>query len=310
MKLRLLKFAVALLAAKIFAGDIFCKAAAPHPNIVLILADDLGYSDIGCFGSEISTPNIDRLAKNGVALAQFYNQARCCPSRAALLTGKYPHQVGIGDMIDQYAAPNRAAANTSAYQDHLSTNSPTMAELLHAVGYHTMMCGKWHLGRRPEEWPVHRGFDRSFVQIDGAMNYFGGDSKDGPRAHMAIDDKSYAPPHDGFYSTDAFTDHAIAFLEESVKGTNAKPFFLYLPYNASHWPLQAPEEDIQKYRGKYDAGWQAIREARLKKMIQLGILPAAQKMSPMDRGNAKPWAELTPEKRKEWARRKIGRAHV
>ena len=303
MKLRLLKFAIALLAAKIFAGGIFCTAAAPHPNIVLILADDLGYSDIGCFGSEISTPNIDRLAKNGVALAQFYNQARCCPSRAALLTGKYPHQVGIGDMIDQYAAPNRAAANTSAYQDHLSTNSPTMAELLHAVGYHTMMCGKWHLGRRPEEWPVHRGFDRSFVQIDGAMNYFGGDSKDGPRAHMAIDDKSYAPPHDGFYSTDAFTDHAIAFLEESVKGTNAKPFFLYLPYNASHWPLQAPEEDIQKYRGKYDAGWQAIREARLKKMIQLGILPAAQKMSPMDRGNAKPWAELTPEKRKEWARR-------
>jgi arylsulfatase len=120
---------------------------------------------------------------------------------------------------------------------------------------------------------------------------------------MAIDDKPYTPPHDGFYSTDAFTDQAISFLEESVKGANAKPFFLYLPYNASHWPLQAPEEDIQKYRGKYDAGWQPIREARLKKMIRLGILPAGQKMSPMDRGNTKPWDELSPEKRKEWARR-------
>jgi arylsulfatase len=219
------------------------------------------------------------------------------------MTGKYPHQVGIGDMIDSYAAANRAAADSPAYQDHLSTNSATMAELLRAAGYHTMMCGKWHLGKRPEEWPVHRGFDRSFVQINGAMNYFGGDSKDGERAPMALDDKAYVPPHDGFYSTDAFTDHAIEFLDESMKGTNAKPFFLYMPYNASHWPLQAPAADIEKYQGKYDAGWQPIREARLKKMIQLGIVPADQTMSPMDRGNARPWNELSPDKRKEWARR-------
>ncbi|HEY4415872.1 MAG TPA: arylsulfatase [Verrucomicrobiae bacterium] len=277
--------------------------AAPRPNIVLILADDLGYSDIGCFGSEIATPNIDQLAKDGVALTQFYNQARCCPTRAALLTGRYPHQVGIGDMIDAYAAAARDAANSPAYQDHLSTNSPTMAEVLRTAGYHTMMAGKWHLGKRPEEWPVHRGFDRSFVQIDGAMNYFGGDSKDGPRARMAIDDQPYTPPHDGFYSTDAFTDHAIGFLDESAKGTNAKPFFLYLAYNASHWPLQAPKEDIAKYQGKYDAGWQAIREARLKKMIQLGIVPAGQTMAPMDRGNNQPWDKLTEAQRQQWARR-------
>jgi arylsulfatase len=290
-----------------FAGWIVCAfscvAAGSRPNIVLILADDLGYSDIGCFGSEISTPNIDRLAKSGVAFTQFYNQARCCPTRAALLTGRYPHQVGIGDMIDDYAAAARNAANSPAYQDHLSTNSPTVAELLRASGYHTMMCGKWHLGKRPEEWPAHRGFDRSFVQIDGAMNYFGGDSKDGPRARMALDDRPYTPPHDGFYSTDAFTDHAIEFLSETAKGTNAKPFFLYLPFNASHWPLQAPENEIEKYRGRYDAGWQAIREARLKKLIQLGVVPAGQKMAPMDRGNARAWNELGDEKRKEWARR-------
>jgi arylsulfatase A-like enzyme len=291
------------LAAAFFTSAWFSTAADSRPNIVLILGDDLGYSDIGCFGSEISTPNIDKLAKNGVALTQFYNQARCCPTRAALMTGKYPHQVGIGDMIDPYAAAAREAADSSAYQDHLSTNSPTIAELLRAAGYHTMMCGKWHLGKRPEEWPVHRGFDRSFVQINGAMNYFGGDSKDGERAPMALDDKPYVPLHDGFYSTDAFTDHAIEFLEESAKGTNAKPFFLYMPYNASHWPLQAPEADIEKYRGKYDAGWQSIREARLKKMIQLGIVPAGQTMSPMDRGNARPWDELSDDKKKEWARR-------
>jgi len=278
-------------------------AAPARPNIVLILADDLGYSDIGCFGSEISTPNIDRLEKDGVALTQFYNQARCCPTRAALMTGRYPHQVGIGDMIDDYAAAARQAANSPAYQDHLSTNSPTMAEVLRAAGYRTMMCGKWHLGKRSEEWPVHRGFDRSFVQINGAMNYYGGDSKDGPRAPMALDDKPYTPPHDGFYSTDAFTDHGIEFLDEAVKLDKTKPFFLYMPYNASHWPLQAPEADIEKYKGKYDAGWQAIREERLKRMIQLGIVPAGQEMAPMDRGNAKPWDKLTDEKKKEWARR-------
>lgn len=290
------------LAAGIISAGIISQAADGRPNIVLILADDLGYSDIGCFGSEISTPNIDRLAQTGVRLTQFYNQARCCPTRAALLTGKYPHQVGIGDMIDEYAAPARNAANSPSYQDHLSTNAPTMAEALRAAGYHTMMCGKWHLGKRPEEWPVHRGFDRSFVQIDGAMNYYGGDSKEGARTRMALDVKTFVPPHDGFYSTDAFADHAIEFLEQS-RGTNAKPFFLYLPFNASHWPLQAPEDEIEKYHGKYDAGWQAIRESRLKKMISFGIVPTNQVMSPMDRGNAKAWNELPDDRKREWERR-------
>ena len=176
-------------------------------------------------------------------------------------------------------------------------------ELLRAAGYHTMMCGKWHLGKRPEGWPVHRGFDRSFVQIDGAMNYFGGDSKDGPRARMALDDQPYTPPHDGFYSTDAFTDHAIEFLTEHVKGTNAKPFFLYLPYNASHWPLQAPEDEIEKYHGKYDAGWQPIREERHKHELDLGLVDPKWGMAPMDRGQAKPWDEMNAEHRAEWARR-------
>lgn len=286
------------------AGGVGAAQPVPsRPNLVLILADDLGYSDIGCFGSEIATPNLDRLAQTGVRLTQFYNQARCCPTRAALLTGRYPHQVGIGDMIDDYAAAARNAANSPAYQDHLAADSPTMAELLRGAGYRTLMCGKWHLGKRPEEWPAHRGFDRSFVQIDGAMNYYGGDSKDGPRTRMALDAKPYTPPHDGFYSTDAFTDHAITFLQETVTNTAAPPFFLYLPYNASHWPLQAPEEAVAKYRGKYDAGWQVVRQARLKKMIELGVVPSGQTLAPMDRGNQKPWNELSDAQRQEWARR-------
>ena len=274
---------------------------APRPNIVLILADDEGFSDLGCFGSEIRTPNLDALQKRGVALTEFYNQARCCPTRAALLTGRYPHQVGIGEMIDDYAADARKAADSPAYQDHLSTATPTMAELLRKAGYRTMMAGKWHLGKRPEEWPVHRGFDRSFVQIDGAMNYYGGDSKDGPRARMALDDKPFVPPHDGFYSTDAFTDRAVEFLDEAK--TKGGPFFLYLPYNAAHWPLQAPEAEVARYKGAYEGGWQAIRVARLARMKALGLVPKDQAMAPMDRGAQPPWDRLPEDRRKEWARR-------
>ncbi|OAM91030.1 arylsulfatase [Termitidicoccus mucosus] len=275
----------------------------PRPNIVLILADDLGYSDLGCYGSEISTPNLDRLAQNGIRATQFYNQARCCPTRAALLTGRYPHQVGIGDMIDDYAAATRAAANSPAYQDHLAMNSPTIAEVLRTAGYTTLMSGKWHLGKRPEEWPVRRGFDRSFVQIDGAMNYYGGDSGNGPRARMAIDDKPWTPPRDGFYSTDAFAEHAIEFVNETIKNKSAKPFFLYLPFNAPHWPLQAPEDEIAKYKGKYDIGWHAVRTQRLARMKQLGIIANSQDMAATDRGNNKPWDKLTDKERAEWARR-------
>jgi arylsulfatase len=297
------KLTAVLLGAAVLLPGAVRGAAPARPNIVLILADDLGYSDFGCFGSEIATPNIDRLAQSGVALTQFYNQSRCCPTRAALLTGRYQHQVGIGEMIDDYAAAARKAANSPAYQDHLSTNSPTLAELLRAAGYQTLMAGKWHLGKRPEEWPARRGFDHSFVQIDGAMNYFGGDSKNGPRARMAADDKLFVPPHDGFYSTAAFTDHALQFLEEAARQPQSKPFFLYLAFNASHWPLQAPEVEIEKYKGAYDRGWQAIREQRLARMKQLGIVPHGQEMAPMDRGNVKPWNQLTAEERAQWARR-------
>jgi len=279
----------------------------PRPNIVLILADDMGYSDIGAFGSEIRTPNLDRLAKNSVIFTQFYNQARCCPTRAVLMTGRYPHQVGIGEMIDGYAARARANANSRSYDDHLSPDAPTIAEVLRSAGYSTMMAGKWHLGERPSEWPAARGFDRSFVLIGGAMNYYGGNSSTEKRTPMALDNKKFVPPRDGFYSTDEFASHAIQFMTDAVKQHPEKPFFLYLPFNASHWPYQAPLDEIAKYKGAYDAGWQPIRDARLARLKQLGIVPPDQPMPPMDyyteRQDSIPhWDKLTPEKRAEWSR--------
>lgn len=275
-------------------------SAAPRPNIVVILADDLGYSDLGCYGSEISTPNIDRLAGAGVRFTQFYNQARCCPSRAALLTGRYPHQVGVGAMIDDYARWIRQAANRPSYDDRLSPDAPTVAEVLRIAGYRTLMSGKWHLGYRATEWPVRRGFDRSFALIPGAMNYWGGDTS-GPPALMALDEQRWTPPQDGFFATDAFADRAIAFVDEAhAKGG---PFFLYLAFNAPHWPLHAPQEDVAQYKGTYDVGWQAIRSQRMRRMAQLGILPDGAPMAPMDRGRQKPWDELTDEQRREWALR-------
>lgn len=291
----------ALGAIAVFVGSTaFAASPTTRPNVVLILADDMGYSDLGCFGSEIKTPNIDSIGKAGVTFTQFYNQARCCPTRATLMTGRWPHQVGIGAMIDGYAAKQRAAANSPAYDDHLSTASPTIPELLRPAGYQTLMSGKWHLGYRWAEWPFARGFDRSFALIGGAMNYYG--PGPGERVIMAEDDKPYTPPREGFYSTDAFTDHAISQIETATR-TPDKPFFLYLAYNAPHWPLQAPEADVKKYSGVYDRGFQAARVDRFKRMKELGIVPTDAAMAPMDRGQVKGWDAMTADERTQWARR-------
>jgi arylsulfatase len=271
-----------------------------RPNIVVILADDLGYSDLSCYGSEIATPNIDKLAQQGVRFTEFYNSARCCPSRATLMTGLYQHQAGVGAMIDGYAKWIRDAADRPSYTDHLSKHTPTIAELLRTSGYRTIMCGKWHLGYKPGQWPVDRGFDRSFVLIPGAMNYYGSESGGKPPA-MALDGEKFVPPDDGFFATDAFTDRAVEFVGEAKQ--KDQPFFLYMAYNAPHWPLHARPEEIARHRGKYDAGFQAIREARHKRMKELGIIGPDVKMAPMDRGNVQPWDKMSEEQRREWALR-------
>ena len=282
------------------AAAVHAAERPARPNIIVVLADDLGYSDLGCYGSEIATPNLDRLAAGGLRFTQFYNVGRCCPSRASLLTGLYPHQAGVGGMIDPYAKAARDQLNSPAYRDHLSTSCVTIAEVLRGAGYRTLMCGKWHLGYRPEEWPVRRGFERSLVQIDGAMNYYGlGPQHKGDETPpMALDDRPFVPPAEGFFSTDAYTSHAAKWVAESAG--EGKPFFLYLAYNAPHWPLHAPDEDVAKYRGKYRDGWEAVRRARHNRQLELGVAEARWGIAPPDRGAQKPWRELTEAQREEW----------
>jgi arylsulfatase A-like enzyme len=181
-----------------------CNLPEKKPNIILILADDMGYSDIGCFGSEIQTPNLNELAKNGLRMPQFYNASRCCPTRASLLTGLFQHQAGVGDMVNTRAQP--------AYQGYLNQHCVTIAEALKQSGYKTYMAGKWHVGTKPEGWPVKRGFDRYFGLIDGASSYFGNSSyRPNQKLTIALDDQEYTPEK-GYYATNAFTDHALEFI--------------------------------------------------------------------------------------------------
>ncbi len=292
--------ALALFGAALCTPSLATAADASRPNIILILADDLGFSDLGCYGGEIATPNLDRLAAEGVRLTQFYNTARCCPSRASLLTGLHPHQAGIGDMVDEYARNVREQLASPAYADRMSVQTPTIAEVLRASGYRTGMAGKWHLGYEHPNWPSDRGFERSFTVLEGAMNYYGlGMQHTGKlvNAPMALNDQPFTPPRDGFFSTDAFSDFAVSFINEQ-RGA-AQPFFFYLPFNAPHWPLHAPPEDIAKYRGKYRDGWDAVRQRRHRRLIDLGLIDPKSEMAP--RPPAVPaWASVPAEQKDDW----------
>jgi arylsulfatase A-like enzyme len=263
------------------------KAPRGKPNIVLIMADDMGFSDIGCYGGEIHTPNLDKLAAGGLRFTQFYNAARCCPTRASLLTGLYPHQAGIGLMVGNSGYP--------AYQGYLNEHCVTIAEALKPAGYKTFMSGKWHVGEDRTHWPTDRGFDRYFGLISGAANYFDivKTKAQGVKRQMALDDKSYTPPREGFYMTDAITDHAVEFI--AGHGRSKQPFFLYLPYTSPHWPLHAWPQDITKYKGKYLKGWDALRQERYERMVKMGIISDKWKLSPRDT-TTWPWDD---EKNKE-----------
>lgn len=281
-----------------------CVAAQPanaRPNILLILADDLGFSDIGCYGGEVRTPNLDALAARGLRFTQFYNAARCCPSRATLMTGLYPHQAHVGDMVDEYARRIRETLNTPAYSDRLNPHAPTIAEALRAAGYRTGMSGKWHLGYRTNEWPVARGFDRSFAVIEGAMNYYGfGMQHTGVITNppMALDREVFIPPREGFFATDAFTDFAVRFVQDQAG--KPEPFFLYLAYTSPHWPLHARPETIAKHRGTYQKiGWDKLREARHERLKQAGIIDARWSLSPRP-ANVRAWTDAPPQRQDQW----------
>ncbi len=286
--------AAASLSSVLAAETTASAPGAPRPNIVLILADDLGFSDIGCYGSEIHTPNLDKLAGEGLRFTQFYCAARCCPSRASILTGLYPHQAGMGNMVSKPDDPRPPGP----YQGYLNDRCVTVAEMLKQAGYRTYMSGKWHVGEAPEHWPRKRGFDRYFGLISGACSYWELLQEERHKRVMALDDDPFEPEPGDFYMTDAFTDHALQFLQEH--GDNPAPFFLYLPFTAPHWPLHAWPEDIEKYRGRYDCGWDSIREERYERLKSLGIIDPKWALSPRD-DEVPPWSEV--DNKEDWALR-------
>jgi arylsulfatase A-like enzyme len=246
----------------------------------------MGISDLGCYGSEIDTPNLDRLASGGVRFTQMYNTARCCPTRASLLTGLYPHQAGIGRMVTDLQRPS--------YRGFLDTDCVTIAEVLKSAGYRTLMSGKWHVGERRPHWPVDRGFDRFYGLVSGASNYFSLD----PGRTMALDSALAVPEGDDFYFTDAFTDYATRFIDDRSPD---QPFFLYLAYTAPHWPLHAPEVEIRKYQEVYREGWDAVRARRHRRMLEMGLVQDSWGLSPRD-PDVPAW-ENEPEK--EWQARRM-----
>lgn len=244
------------------------------PNIILILNDDMGYSDIGCYGGEIDTPNLNRLARNGLRYSQFYNTARCSPSRASLLTGLHPHQTGIGVLTYDYGP--------EGYAGNLNRQCVTIPQVLKSSGYRTYMSGKWHVAGSLDEptdaWPMQRGFDEFFGTIIGAGSFY--DPNTLTRGNTNIEHE--ASENDAFFYTDAISDEAVSFIRQHVADHPGKPFFQYVAYTAPHWPLHAHEEDIAKYKGRFDAGWDALREARLKRLVDDGILRDIWRLSERD----------------------------
>ncbi len=253
-------------------------AAAPRPNIILIMGDDMGISDLGCYGSEIDTPNLDALAEGGLRFTQFYNTARCCPTRASLLSGLYPHQAGVGHMMND--------RGHDGYRGELNRNCLTIAEALKTAGYGTYMAGKWHITSKTaadgpkDNWPRQRGFDRFYGTIHGAGSLWDPNTLTRDNTQLAPDnDPEYTPERPWFY-TDAIGDQTSRYIREHVAAHPDKPFFNYVSFTAAHWPMHAREETIKKYKGKYDAGYAAIREARFAKMKQLGIIKPDSELSP------------------------------
>lgn len=269
--------------------------SSKRPNILLIMADDMGFSDIGCYGGEVDTPNLDKLAANGLRYTQFYNTARCCPTRASLMTGMHPHQVGMGHMA-------HFDDDLDGYRGDLSKRCVTIAEALKPAGYRTYLSGKWHVCKQLLEndgdksnWPCARGFDRFYGITGGAASYY-----DPPT--LTRDDQNIEVPEDpDYYFTDDISDQACSYIEEHRQTTPDNPFFLYLAYTAPHWPLHAKPETIAKYRGRFSQGWDKLREERLARMKDMGIVAADTVLTARD-STQPAWEDVL---NKEWQERRM-----
>jgi arylsulfatase len=256
-------------------------AKTKRPNIIVILCDDMGFSDLGCYGSEIKTPNLDGLAANGLRFTQFYNTARCCPTRASLLTGLYPHQAGVGHMTN-------ANSQLDGYVGNLNKQCITIAQALKPAGYATYMVGKWHVTKHDkpagpkDDWPIQRGFDRFYGTIVGGGSFFDPGMLTRDNTPISpFQDKEYQPPQgEPYYYTNALSDQASRFITEHKQKNADQPFFCYVAYTAAHWPMHALDRDIAKYKGKYDAGYAPIRKARFEKEKQLGLIDPKWDLSP------------------------------
>lgn len=281
--------------------SMICGAAhgeSSRPDIILIMADDMGWSDIGCYGGEIKTPQLDELAAQGVRLRQFYNTARCCPTRASLLTGLYAHQAGVGHMDYD--------GGSDGYRGELSKKTATIAEHLSAVGYRTYMSGKWHVTRnkgkgkqriepkKRTNWPLDRGFQHFYGTIHGGGSFYD--------PVTLTRQNSYLPAPEGDYHyTDAISEEAAGFIEQHVAEAPDDPLFMYVSYTAPHWPLHARPADIEKVKGRYQDGWDAMRAARLERQLEMGLIDVRWKLSPRD-SRVKSW-DQTPNQ--SWQQRRM-----
>lgn len=266
--------------------------AAERPNIIVIMVDDMGFSDIGAYGSEIPTPHLDALAAGGVKFSQFYNTGRCCPTRASLLTGLYSHQAGVGWMTADQGQPG--------YRGQLTDNCVTIAEVLRESGYFTAMTGKWHVGFEHGVTPGGRGFDRSLNLPAGGLHFSDQTgSKGGTRMYLngqevARDDPRFNPP---WYGTDLWTREGIRFVDEAL--AEQKPFFWYLAHVAPHFPCMAPESTIARYRGKYLRGWDRLREERYARQIESGLIRAEWPLEPRP-AEIPAWDSLTESEQRRY----------
>jgi arylsulfatase A-like enzyme len=277
-----------LLTSILFSTTTFAQKEK-KPNIILIMVDDMGFSDIGCYGSEIKTPTLDKLAAEGIRFREFYNNSICAPTRASLMTGQYQHKAGVGYFDINLGLP--------AYQGYLNKESLTIAEVLKQNGYNTLMSGKWHLGKDSLAWPNQRGFEQFYGFAPGASNYFDIGKYGQAPPVVLIKNNKKEKLKDGEYLTNTITDNAIDFLNQQSK--TSKPFFLYVAFNAPHWPLQALPEDIEKYQGRYDIGWDSLRKERLVRQKTLGILDSEQKVA--ERDNEVPlWSNLSYDQKQLW----------